>query len=81
MTYGWDDKKNEELKTEGRPSFEEALEELTQNGALINDENPGRPGQRIYVVMIRNYPHVIPYEVRGKVFWLITIFPSRKFKR
>lgn len=81
MRYGWDDKKNEELKGEGRPSFEEALDAMAQNGALVDDENPGYPGQRIYVVMIRDYPHVIPYEVRGEVLWLITVFPSRKFKR
>lgn len=81
MIYDWDSKKNAELKDEGRPSFEEALKAMAQNGALVDDENPVHPGQRIYVVMIRDYPHVIPYEIRGDVYWLITVFPSRKFKR
>lgn len=81
MSYNWDSKKNEELKREGRPSFEEALEALANNGALVDDKNPGHPGQRIYVVLIRDYPYVIPYEIRGDVRWLITVFPSRKFKR
>ncbi len=34
-----------------------------------------------YVTLIRDYPYVIPYEIRGDVRWLITVFPSRKFKR
>ena len=81
MHYGWDKKKSEELKNEGRPSFQEAVQSMAENGVLVDDENPVHAGQRLYVVMIGNYPHVVPYEVRGDVHWLITVYPARKYKR
>ena len=80
MTFGWDPKKNNELKAEGRPNFEEAVAAIKQ-GVLRDDMNPVHLGQRIFVVNIDNYPHVIPYEVRGDVYWLITVYPARKHKR
>ena len=81
MAFAWDEKKNEELKREGRPSFEEAVQALATHPLLLNDVNPVHAGQRIYVVEIGGYPHVIPYEVRGAVRWLITVYPARKYKR
>lgn len=65
MKYGWDEKKNLELKAEGRPSFDEAIEAIAMVGVLADIENKSYEGQRILVVMIRNYPHEIPYEMRG----------------
>ena len=81
MQYRWDKKKSRELIARGRPSFEEAIEALASNPLLIDDRNPVHTGQRIFVVEINGYPHVIPYEVRGEVYWLITVFPARKYKR
>jgi hypothetical protein len=81
VNYSWDDKKNEELKSEGRPSFEDTVEAMSTNGVLADGENPVHKGQRIYVVMINGYPHAVPYEVRGDVHWLITVYPARKYKR
>jgi uncharacterized DUF497 family protein len=81
MKFHWDKKKNIELAKRGRPSFEDAVKALAQNALLIDDENPVHPNQRIFVVEIDNYPHVIPYEMRGDICWLITVFPARKYKR
>jgi hypothetical protein len=53
---------------------------MSVHGVLKDDKNPIHPKQRIFVVLIDNYPHVIPYEVRGKTIWLITIYPARKYK-
>ncbi len=80
MVFAWDPKKNEELKSEGRPTFEDAVRAIEKN-LLREDENAVHPGQRIFVVEIANYPHAVPYEIRGEVFWLITVYPARKFKR
>ncbi len=74
-------KKSVELAKRGRPSFEDAANPLANNALLIDDENPVHPNQRIFVVEIDNYPHVIPYEMRGDIYWLITVFPARKYKR
>lgn len=79
--FDWDEAKNEELKSEGRPSFEQAVEAI-ENGGLIGDvENPRYPGQRLMFVTINDYAHVVPYENRDSVKWLITIYPSRKVNR
>jgi hypothetical protein len=79
MLFAWDPKKNEELKSEGRPAFEETLEAI-QRGPLKDEENPVHSGQRLFVVLINSYPHVVPYEVRGDILWLITVYPARKHK-
>ncbi len=80
MLFAWDPKKNEELKCEGRPTFEDAVEAIKQ-GTLRDDENPVHAGQRLFVVMINDYPHAVPYEIRSDLFWLITVYPARKHKR
>ena len=81
MKFHWDNKKNGELIKKGRLSFVDAVNALAQNIVLVDDINPVHPNQRIFVVEIDNYPHVIPYEMRGEVCWLITVFPARKYKR
>jgi uncharacterized DUF497 family protein len=81
MRFRWDDKKNRELKSEGRPSFEDAVTAIANSGVLREDENPIHPNQRIFIVLIDDYPHVIPFEIRGDVFWLITVYPARKYKK
>ncbi len=80
MRFGWDSRKNAELKSEGRPSFEDAVKAIAK-GVLRDDENSVHPGQRIFVVNIGGYPHGVPYEVRGDILWLITVYPARKYKR
>lgn len=77
MRFAWDFRKNEELIMRGRPSFEDALEAFADGHLLLEGENPGYQEQRIFVVNIKGYPHVIPYEIRAGVFWLITVFPAR----
>jgi hypothetical protein len=81
MRFDWDRQKGEELILKGRPSFEDALDALANGYLILEGENPGYPGQRIFVVKINGYPHVIPYEIRSGVFWLITVFPARKYKK
>ena len=68
MNFRWDKNKNRELAARGHPSFEEAVEALASNPLMFDDRNPGHSGQRIFVVEINGYPHVIPYEVRGEVY-------------
>lgn len=81
MKFRWDNKKNAELIKKGRPSFDDAVNALAHNTILIDDINPIHKGQRIFVVEINDYPHVIPYEERNDFCWLITVFPARKYKR
>ena len=80
MLFAWDPKKNQELQSEGRPTFEDAVKAIKM-GVMRDDKNPIYPGQRIFVVAIDDYPHIVPYETRKNTYWLITVYPSRKHKR
>jgi uncharacterized DUF497 family protein len=80
MRFNWDHSKNDQLIQRGRPSFENVLEALANGYLILEGENPGYSNQRLFVVRIHGYPHVIPYEIRGGIFWLITVFPARKYK-
>ena len=80
VRFLWDEKKNAELQSRDRPSFEEVLEAIAEFGVLHEGPNPIHKKQRIFVVNIRNYPHIVPHEVRGNTLWLIAVFPSRKYK-
>ncbi|MGE0633923.1 MAG: hypothetical protein AB7O96_16030 [Pseudobdellovibrionaceae bacterium] len=43
MRFDWDEKKNKELKSEGRPSFEDAVKAISDRGVLRDDKNPIHP--------------------------------------
>ena len=81
MIYQWNPKKNDELKSKDRPSFEDAVKAMNTNIIIADFKNPNYSTQRITVVLINNYPHAVVYEIRGKVVWLVTVYPTRKFKK
>ena len=83
MQFGWDPNKNKVLTKNKRPSFEEVIQAM-RGGFLIEDViNPSSryPNQFAFVVKINNYLHLVPYEIRGDIYWLITVIPCRKLKK
>jgi uncharacterized DUF497 family protein len=77
--FNWNNKKNEKLKTEREVSFEEIVFAI-ENGGLLDDIiHPSRTNQRLFVVSLNNYVHLVPYvkENENDAF-LKTIIPSRK---
>ena len=79
--FDWDEGKNETLKTERDVSFEEVILAIF-DGKLLDDvghPNQARyPNQRLFIVEIENYAHLVPYvEDKEKIF-LKTVIPSRK---
>ncbi len=77
MEIRWDKKKNAELRSEERPCFE-LVEQLIRSGEFTRFPHHSNPNQILLVVMVNNYPHVVPAEDRGHL-WLVTVYPSRKF--
>ncbi|MEO7135799.1 MAG: toxin [Vicinamibacterales bacterium] len=77
----WNLEKNVELMLERGISFEEILSSIEQGGLLATLEHSNRrkyPNQRIWVVKVRGYAHLVPFvESEGEIF-LKTIMPSRK---
>jgi uncharacterized DUF497 family protein len=80
-TYSWDPEKNEWLIENRGLSFER-ITCLIEAGAvldIIQHPNAERyPKQRMFIINIDNYAHLVPFvETEGDIF-LKTIIPSRK---
>ena len=83
MKFDFSKEKNEVLLKKRNITFYKVIETIAEKGILLNFENPNNdkyPHQRILVVEIENYTYCVPYEVRGDIWFLKTIYPSRKFK-
>ncbi len=77
----WNSEKNGELMQERGVSFEEVLSSIEQGGLLVTMEHPNErqyPNQRIWVVRIRGYAHMVPFVETEEEIFLKTIMPSRK---
>ena len=80
----WNADKNAELMRERGVSFEEILSSTEQGGLLATLEHPNArkyPNQRIWVVKIRGYAHLVPFVETQEEIFLKTIMPSRKATR
>ena len=77
----WNPEKNLELMQARGISFEAILSSIEQGGLLMTLEHPNQgnyPNQKIWVVKLREYAHLVPFvESEGEIF-LKTIMPSRK---
>jgi uncharacterized DUF497 family protein len=77
----WNPEKNQQLIAERGISFEDVVFYL-QQGALLDDvEHPNGdkyPSQRIFVINIDGYVHLVPYVESRKEIFLKTVIPSRK---
>ena len=77
----WNSTKNQQLISERGISFEDIVFYL-QQGALLDDiehPNSGKyPNQRVFVINIDGYAHLVPYVEDRKEIFLKTVIPSRK---
>lgn len=62
-------------------SFEDCIIEIS-NGDFLVIESPNKEhdGQKSFLIDINGYPIVVPFNIRGKVIQLITLFPDRRYK-
>jgi uncharacterized DUF497 family protein len=80
-TFGWDNEKNELLKTSRGICFEQVVLLMERGEVLDTIEHPNQekyPGQKIAVVMIDTYTYLVPYVEDNEQIFLKTIIPSRK---
>lgn len=61
--------------------FEECLVAIEERRVLADLPNPSPQfqHQRMFVLNINNYAHVVPYVESREGYFLKTVFPSRKF--
>lgn len=82
--YNWNSDKNQELILERNVSFEEAIFHI-EHGDLLDDiVHPNvsdYPKQRIFIVCIKGYVHLVAYVESEYEVFLKTIIPSRKLTK
>lgn len=82
--FRWNHDKNEQLKTERDISFEEIVLAIEGDGLLdvLRRPNPGKYShQRVFVVKVDDYAHLVPFVEEAEYYFLKTIIPSRKATR
>ena len=80
----WSEEKNEILISQRGVSFNDVVYELENNGIIDNYKHPQEkkyPNQYIYVIMLKNYIHYVPYVVGDGYIFLKNIIPSRKLNK
>ena len=79
--FNWNPGKNEQICAERGISFEEILFHIENGDVLDILQHPNQEqyqGQRIFVVEVNEYVHLVPFVEDEKEVFLKTIIPSRK---
>jgi uncharacterized DUF497 family protein len=82
--FDWNDEKNEWLKRERGVAFEDIVYHLIHNGLLDTIEHPNQeqyPGQRVFIIDVEGYAHIVPFVEDDQVIFLKTVVPSRKMTK
>lgn len=88
MDFGFDynEEKNQLLKESRGVSFENVVEAIDQGKLLANlphFKNSKYKNQFLFLIELNNYVYVVPYvkNKESEVYFLKTIYPSRKFTK
>ncbi|MGO9481401.1 MAG: toxin [Candidatus Kryptoniota bacterium] len=79
--FDWDEDKNNLLIETRNVCFEEIVLSIANNRLLEVIEHPNKqkyPNQRMFVVEVREYAHVVPFVEDEEKYFLKTIYPSRE---
>lgn len=79
--FDWNRDKNEELRANRNITFEEVVFALMTGGLLdiVEHSNQAKyPNQRIFIVNVGDYAHLVPFVESEESVFLKTIIPSRK---
>jgi uncharacterized DUF497 family protein len=79
--FTWNSEKNALLAKERGITFEEIVQKISSGAKTIETEHPNKtkyPNQRILIVDVDGYAHVVPFVLNGNEYFLKTIIPSRK---
>jgi uncharacterized DUF497 family protein len=77
----WNAEKNQTLMKERGISFEDIVFSIQQGDLLDDLCHPNKdkyPNQRLFVVNVDGYAHLVPYVENEEEIFLKTIIPSRK---
>ena len=83
-SISWNKRKNEILKKERGISFEDVIKAIERGRLLDTVKNPNQTlykNQYFFIVQIKDYVYVVPFRLTVKGVTVITIYPSRKYKK
>jgi hypothetical protein len=79
--FDWSDDKNDLLKETRNICFEEIVLAIANNKLLdiLEHHNKDKyPGQKMFVVEVRDYAYLVPFVEDEEKYFLKTIYPSRE---
>ena len=83
-TIEWNEEKNKKLQVERGVCFEDVFVCLINNKIIDVRQhiNPVKyPNQKIFIVTINDYVHMVPFVEDEETIFLKTIIPSRKMTK
>ncbi|MEE9431183.1 MAG: DUF4258 domain-containing protein [Melioribacteraceae bacterium] len=78
--YDWNDEKNIILRKERNISFEDivaAIRNVKLLGIVEHSNSKKYPNQKMFIVELDNYAHIVPFVEDSEKYFLKTIYPSR----
>lgn len=84
MNFKWNLEKNTLLKKERGVCFEDVIAQIYEDNILDIIKHPNEqkyPKQKIYIILLQNYVHMIPFVKDGNEIFLKSIVPSRKMHK
>ena len=84
MNFNWNIEKNKLLKEERGVCFEDVVALIYEDKVLDIIKHPNAikyPNQKIYIVLLQNYVHMVPFVTKEDEIFLKTIVPSRKMNK
>ena len=81
MNFKWNIEKNKLLKEERGVCFEDVVSQIQEGTVVDIVKHPNAdkyPHQKMYIVCLQNYVHLVPYVKENNEIFLKTIIPSRK---
>ncbi len=78
----WDNDKYKKLKEERNTDLVEIEQIILTKKYITTLKNPSRPSQKLFIILYRNYIHVVPFIIdTNSNIILKTVYASRKFNR
>ena len=84
MNFKWDVAKNKLLKEERNVCFEDVMAIIYEDKVLdviVHPNTKKYPHQKIYILRLQGYVHMVPFVKNNDEIWLKTIMPSRKMNK
>lgn len=81
MKIEFSEEKNTILKSKRWVSFEDVIYAINQWNVLDIIQNDNYPNQKNLVLKINDYVYICPFIKDNNIFFLKTLFPSRKHNK